>query len=336
MLHEASFYILFGLFFSGIIYVFINPNKIKKYLGARNFKSVFLSSLFGIPLPLCSCGVFPMAISLRKSGASKGSTLSFLISTPETGVDSILLSYALLDPIMATVRPIVAFVAAIIAGVIDNCVEKKDERGMDEADDHCCHDSHENSDADMSMMQRLKNGLRYAFVDLLEDIGKWFMLGIVLAGLIAYFVPAEFIENNLSDGIGAMLIMLVAGIPLYICASASTPIVAALILKGMSPGVALVFLLAGPATNAATITMVARFLGVRSVIVYVGVIAVTALGAGLALNGLYDALHINPQASVGHMAHIISDDVRTFSVYVFLALMGFVYIKMILNKESCH
>ncbi|HDZ77215.1 MAG TPA: permease, partial [Candidatus Omnitrophica bacterium] len=241
-LNEASPYILFGIFTAGIIQIFVDKDKIVKYLGKPGFKSVLLATLCGIPLPLCSCGVLPTAISLRKNGASKGATLSFLISTPETSVDSIAISYGLLDPLMTIFRPLAAFITALLAGVSENMFGGKDE-DLKSRQEKSCVFCEEGDDHRHSHGHRFIYGMRYAFVELLGDISKWLALGLIIAGVISYFIPKELVEAYLGEGWQAMVMMLVVGIPLYICATASTPIAAALIAKGMSPGVALVFLL---------------------------------------------------------------------------------------------
>jgi hypothetical protein len=267
---EAALYILFGLLVAGIIQAFINKETIAKHLGQKRAKSVILAALFGIPLPLCSCGVIPTAVSLRKNGASKGAVLSFLISTPETGVDSIAISYALLDPIMTVFRPVAAFITAVIAGILENIFGKEDKGAIPQKTNIClsCGCAGDEHHKEHGIISRLKYGMRYAFSELLGDIAIWLAFGIIVAGAISYFVPASLVEGYLGNNWQAMLIMLLIGIPLYICATASTPIAAALIAKGMSPGVALVFLLAGPATNIARIFAVGKFLGKRSLIIY--------------------------------------------------------------------
>lgn len=321
---EASPYVLFGTFLAGVIQVFFDKEKVAKYLGQRSFKSVLLAALGGIPLPLCSCGVLPAAMSLRKSGASKGSTLSFLISTPETGVDSIALSFALLDPIIAVFRPIAAFLTALMAGIIENIFGKPDEVAapISESASSCCLTDKKTDSRKTSYSLRWKQSMRAAFIDLLSDISKWFLLGIVIAGTIAYFVPSSVIENYLGEGFLAMLTMLLIGIPLYICASASTPIAATLIAKGMSPGVALVFLLAGPATNIAGILVVGKFLGKRAVVVYLLAISVCSILFGLLLNQVYAYWGIDPQAAVGRAAHVVPHSIKTMTAAVLLFLMA--------------
>ncbi len=241
-LDDASAYILFGIFIAGLIQTFVDKDRIAKHLGKPGIKSVILAAIFGVPLPLCSCGVIPTAVSLRRNGASKGAVLSFLISTPESGIDSIAISYALLDPIMTIFRPIAAFVTAFIAGSSENIFGKKNEGLTTQQTDTCIFCDDEDEHHNHSFIHKLKYGMRYAFIDLLADIAIWLTLGIIIGGIISYFVPQNIIENYIGSGFYAMLFMLAIGIPLYICASASTPIAAALIAKGMSPGVALVFL----------------------------------------------------------------------------------------------
>ena len=251
---EAAPFVLFGFFAAGLLKVLIPERVIVKHLGGNGFRSVFKASLFGVPLPLCSCGVIPVAIGLRKQGASKGATASFLVSVPETGVDSVAITWALLDPLMTIIRPVSAFITALATGSLINLLPEKKAVSKTDTADSCCS---ANPDSSMPLAQRplllrLKDGVIYAFTDLLKDIGGWLLLGILIAGIISYFVPVNFVDRYLGGEYSSLLIMLIIGIPLYICASASTPIAAALVLKGLSPGAALVFLLAGPATNAAT------------------------------------------------------------------------------------
>ena len=318
---NASVYIIFGIFISGLIQMFVNKDQIVKHLGKPSFKSVALAAIFGVPLPLCSCGVIPTAVSLRKNGASKGAVLSFLISTPESGVDSIALSYALLDPIMTVFRPIVAFATGIFAGVMENIFGKKDTESASLKTNSCIFCDEEDIRHRHNLIHKFKYGMHYAFIDLLGDIAKWLALGIVIAGVISYFVPQNIIESYFGSGFPAMLLMLVIGIPLYICASASTPIAAALIAKGMSPGVALVFLLAGPATNAAGILAVGRFLGKRSAIIYLASISVSAVVSGLLLNQIYFVSGIDIKTTLGKAGEIIPHYLKAISAILLLILM---------------
>lgn len=303
---SAAPYILFGAFMAGFIHIFFDREKVVKHLGKPGFKSVFLAALFGIPLPLCSCGVLPTAMSLRKNGASKGATLSFLISTPETGVDSVFLSYALLDPLMTAFRPFAALITAVTAGISENLFGKKERPApAPPKEEKCVFCEEKEHEHKHSFISRFAHSMEYAFVDLLGDIALWLAIGISAGGVISYFVPTGIIENYLGYGWPAMFIMLLIGIPLYICASASTPIAAALIAKGMSPGVALVFLLAGPATNTAGIITVARFMGKRSVIIYLLAISACSIALGFLLNYIYAAFHIDVKTALGQGAHLM-------------------------------
>lgn len=319
--NDAALYILFGIFIAGLIQIFVDKEKIARHLGKPGIRSVVLAAILGVPLPLCSCGVIPTAISLRKSGASKGAALSFLISTPESGIDSIAISFALLDPLMTIFRPVAAFVTAIVAGISENIFGKKDNGETKEGADTCIFCEDEDDDHNHSLPHKLKYGIRYAFVNLLGDIAKWLTLGIVIGGVISYFVPHEFIENYLGSGWQAMLIMLVIGIPLYVCASASTPIAAALIAKGMSPGVALVFLLAGPATNMAGILAVGKFLDKRAALIYLISISVCAVGLGLLLNQIYSVSGLDIHVTLGKAGEIFPPFIKTVSSIALIALM---------------
>lgn len=300
----SSPYILLGLVVSGIIRSFLNPEIIVKYLGTNSIKSVLYAALFGVPLPLCSCGVVPTAIALRKQGASRGAVLAFLISTPESGIDSIAMTYALIDPLMMVARPTAALLSGIIAGTLDIFWGTRDTSPVDVAPScEKCRDTPMEHHLPRSLSKRLKEGFHFSFITLLNDISGWFLLGVLLAGIIGVFVPQSLIEHYLGGGLSTMLIVLAIGIPLYICASGSTPIAAALMLKGMSPGAALVLLLAGPATNAASLIVLSRFLGTRSTIIYVGTIAVMSLSCGLLLDAIYTGFHITPMITHHHMEH---------------------------------
>jgi len=303
---EAAPFVLFGFFAAGLLKVLIPEKVIVKHLGGNGFQSVFKASLFGVPLPLCSCGVIPVAVGLRKQGASKGATASFLVSVPETGVDSVAITWALLDPLMTIIRPVSAFITALATGSLINLLPEQKVASKTETEDSCC-----SANPDMStlstqkkpVLHRLKDGVIYAFTDLLKDIGGWLLLGILIAGIISYFVPVDFVDRYLGGEYSSLLIMLIIGIPLYICASASTPIAAALVLKGLSPGAALVFLLAGPATNAATMTVIAKHLGKAATVVYVATIAICSLGFGWFVNRIYEWLSIDVLDWASHAEH---------------------------------
>ncbi len=257
--------------------------------------------------------MLPAAVSLRKQGATNGATTAFLISTPESGVDSISVTYALMDPVMTVARPVSAFITAFAAGITENLFSY-DKKGPPVVPDltcpidgccdgiHCAPEVHRRHH---SFGEKLKAGLRFAVGDLWADMAAWFFAGLILAGLITVLIPDEAFGRYLGAGLPAMLVMLAVGIPLYICASASTPIAAALILKGVSPGAALVFLLAGPATNMASITVLTGVLGKRATGIYIAAIAVCSVLLGLALDQVYAVLGLSAQAAAGQASEII-------------------------------
>jgi len=320
---EAAPFVLFGFFAAGLLKVLIPERVIVKHLGGNGFRSVFKASLFGVPLPLCSCGVIPVAIGLHKQGASKGATASFLVSVPETGVDSVAITWALIDPLMTIIRPVSAFITALATGSLINLLPEHKAEPKADTPDSCCP---ANPDTSMTLAQkplllRLKDGVIYAFTDLLKDIGGWLLLGILIAGIISYFVPVDFVDRYLGGEYSSLLIMLVIGIPLYICASASTPIAAALVLKGLSPGAALVFLLAGPATNAATMTVVAKHLGKATTFVYVASIAACSLAFGWLVNRIYEWLSIDVLDWVSHAEHDEGSWIYLASAFILIGLL---------------
>jgi len=292
MLAEAAPYILFGFFVSGLLKGALPDDLVARHLGGSSFTSVLKASVLGIPLPLCSCGVIPAAIGLRRQGAGRGASAAFLVSTPESGVDSMAITYALLDPVMMVLRPVAALLTAMVTGLVINLLPETgvaapaDDAALADA---CCADDCCAPPAALRGFPRLKAGVVYAFGELLRDIGGWLLIGIAVAGVIDALIPDDFFLRLGDNELTMLLAMLLVGIPLYICASASTPIAAALILKGISPGAALVFLLAGPATNAATVTLVARFWGKGTTAVYLVSIAACSLLAGWLTDVLYAA-----------------------------------------------
>jgi uncharacterized membrane protein YraQ (UPF0718 family) len=313
LLQEASIYVVFGLLISGLLKVFLDPGMVARHLGQGRFASVFKAAVLGIPIPLCSCGVLPAALSLKKQGANNGATTAFMISTPESGVDSIAITYALLDPIMTVARPIVAFVTAAIAGISENLLgytetSFRPHTGLRCPVDGCCDgigcppEIHKNHH---TLIEKVVAGLRFAYADFWGDLAGWFLFGILLAGAITTLIPDDVFNHYLGSGWPAMVLMLAVGIPLYICATASTPIAAALILKGVSPGAALVFLLAGPATNIASLTVLVGILGKRAAALYVTAIAVCAVGFGLLLDQVYAFLGVSAAAAAGRASEIM-------------------------------
>ncbi len=285
--YEGSIFILLGFLIAGLLHELLPANAISHHLGRESPRAVVLAALFGAPIPLCSCGVLPAAAALRAKGASRSALTSFLISTPETGVDSVALTYGLMGPVMAVVRPVVAIVTGIVAGLLSIVTSTDTAADGESLPSH----SHANAEVptdthDGNWRVRARRAASYGFTTLIDEIAFWLIVGIALTGFLAASIPDDFFSTVLGwdRGIVPMLAMLAIGLPLYVCASASTPIAAALVVKGLSPGAALVFLLAGPATNAATIAVVGRLLGARHLRIYLGAIIFTSLAAGLLLD----------------------------------------------------
>lgn len=314
LLLESSVYILFGMLMGGLLKVFLNPSFVAEHLGKGKYGSVIKAALFGIPIPLCSCGVLPAAASLKRQGANNGATTAFLISTPESGVDSIAITYALLDPIMTVARPVAAFITAVAAGITENLLQSQKEEDWQRIVDRSCpldkccdgtscppevHAKHH------SFREKLWGGLKFAVDDLWADLAGWFFVGLLLAGVIAAVIPQNVITHYVGGGPQAMLIMLLVGIPMYICATASTPVAAALILKGVSPGAALVFLLVGPATNVTSLAVLVKLLGKRATAVYLLMLSVFAVLSGLVLDKIYSLLGVSASAIVGWAGEVM-------------------------------
>lgn len=455
VLVDSAIYILFGFFIAGLLKAYLPTEFIARHLGGEAITKagkakrsivapVFKAALFGVPLPLCSCGVIPAAAGLREQGASKGATTAFLIATPETGVDSMTVTYGLLDPIMTFIRPLSAFITSVAAGIAVDVFDKNGDKNGDKNDSKkddgnttvptsscccsepkpepkpivapsacccsepkpepkpapstscccsetkapsqgafasqmftapvaapmekaelkaepaptsscccstkepeiivpvstcccsepkpepkpvvaptsscCCSESKveptpapvsscccsepkpapttssccssQKTPAKATVFEKFKIGMDFAYGKLISDIGIWLLLGITLAALISVFIPEDMFTDRVT-GFAGMIVMMAIGIPMYVCATASTPIAAAFALKGISPGAALVFLLAGPATNVATITVVAKMLGKRAAVIYVTTIGVMTLLIGVLVNFLYASLGLS-------------------------------------------
>jgi uncharacterized membrane protein YraQ (UPF0718 family) len=273
-------YLLFGFGMAGLLSVIISPTTVEKHLGGNRAGSVIRAALFGVPLPLCSCSVIPVTASLRRHGAGRGAATAFLLSTPQTGVDSIMVTYALLGPVLALFRPIAAFITGLIGGLTVNSlkIESDETEPPPPAPESCC------SKSTTGPNGIILRALRHGFVTLPKDVGRSMLIGVLIAGAIATFLPESLLTTHLGGGLLSMLVMMLLGIPIYVCATASVPIAAVLIAKGVSPGAAMVFLMTGPATNAASIAAVWQMMGRRTAIVYLITTAVTALASGLLLD----------------------------------------------------
>jgi uncharacterized membrane protein YraQ (UPF0718 family) len=282
ILGEMAPYLLLGFFFAGILHLLIPKKKVKKYMGQNSFRSILNASLLGVPLPLCSCGVIPTGFSFYKHGASKASIVSFLISTPQTGVDSIFVTYSLLGLPFAIIRPVVAFVTGLFGGIVTKRIDHIPQSPGGLQND-------ELEEIPNGFYPKVKEMFRYSFIEFLQEISNWLIIGLLIAALISVFVPDNFFADKIPSSFLGMIIILVVSIPVYICATASVPVAAALMMKGLSPGAALVLLMAGPATNAATITMIGKELGKRSLLAYLFAIISGALLSGLVIDYILPA-----------------------------------------------
>ena len=298
---EMAPFLLLGFLLAGILHVWVPNHLYVPKISKPNFKSVLWSALFGVPLPICSCGVIPTSIALRKEGASKGASVSFLISTPATGVDSILATYSLLGGPFAILRPVAAFVTAMIGGVFTNLATKNEpETGVaviGESHEHehrhehhegcgcegdCCSCDHDDDDEHekKSFAQKVKETFEYGFVNMIGDVSKWLIIGLLLGALIAAFVPDDFFLFLHEYPLLCMLVVLVLAMPMYTCATGSIPLALALVEKGVTPGAALVLLMAGPATSIASMLVVGKAFGKRTLVAYLVSIAFGAMFFG--------------------------------------------------------
>ena len=314
---EMSPYLLFGFFVAGILSVFVSQRLVERHLGGKGLWPLVKASLFGIPLPLCSCGVIPVSMSLRKHGASRGATISFLLSTPQTGADSILVTLSLLGPVFAVFRPFAAFATGIFGGALVNFFGENVQHDSGPAPakctDECCGGKETG---------KLTRGLKYGFVTLPRDIGRAMLIGLVLAAVISVLVPDDFLAEKLRMGKGIlpMVVMMLLGIPVYVCATASVPVAAALIAKGLTPGAALVFLMTGPATNAAAFATIWKGLGPRTALTYIITVAGCALAAGILLDYAAGGADFDVASKAGWM---LPAYVKHISAVTLLAILAF-------------
>lgn len=293
---DSAPWLLFGLIAAGVIHAWLPMRLVGRALGGSGPMAVIKAALIGAPLPLCSCGTLPAAVSLSRAGASRASTTSFLISTPETGVDSVALSWVLLGPALALLRPVAAIISAVSAGLLVGAteVEGGKVKGVVPAADvdplcttDCCSsgDAVMEGTAEAGFWRRTADGLSYAFTDLLDDLALWLLVGIMAAGAVVTLVPPDLMVEW-GSGLGAMLLILLISVPMYVCATASTPLAHAMLFAGVSPGTVLVFLLAGPASNIASLVLVRKELGRRALAAYLFGICGVSILLGLALDGL--------------------------------------------------
>ena len=317
----ASPFILLGLVCAGLVHVLVPNDRIARWLGAPGLASTAKAALLGVPLPLCSCSVVPVTIELSRKGASREASLAFLVSTPETGVDSILLTYGLMGPVMAVARPVAALVTSFVAALGSMVWPERGAAAISPPPQPEIEDCCEGETTTAGEGSRTRRALHYGLVEMVDEIGPWLVVGLVnhedlrarqvvglvLTGLITALVPEETIRAIVGSGPRALVTLLLLGIPLYMCASASTPIAAALLLKGVSPGAALVFLLAGPATNASSLVLIARFFGKRFLLLFLASVVGSTLLLGWGLDTVLEWVSIDvtpalvePESEVVH------------------------------------
>ncbi len=342
ILREASLFLLVGFTIAGVLAVLVPSGLFARLLGRGKIRSVLWASAVGAPIPLCSCGVLPTALGLARQGATKGATVSFLISTPETGIDSIALTYALMDPIITVFRPIAGVLTAVVAGIVTNLWGT---RGTSAATDSSNGSAPGTEVPEVPLLHlpaapapngrllRFRRIFAYAFRELLGETAHWLALGIALSALVAVLLPASLIERYLSGGLATMLLMFALGIPIYTCASASTPVAAALVLKGISPGAALVFLLSGPATNLGAVVVLLKFMGRRVMAIYLSTILVMSVLAGYALDWVYRRWEVNPAATFGKAIEFVPDYVNVAAALVMIGLLAWSVWRVPLPEE---
>ena len=272
---EMAPYLLLGFFIAGVLHVFVPQKFYSRYLSRNNRLSVVWAALLGVPLPLCSCGVIPTAIGLKNEKASKGAVASFLIATPQTGIDSILATYSLMGLGFAIIRPVVALITGVCGGLLVNRLVK---------DEEYCSLEENTQLSTFNSQPKLWRVVKYAYGDMIRDIGLRLLIGLVVAALIQVVVPDEFFLSFGSQPLLQMLVILVIAVPMYICSTGSIPVAAALMMKGLSPGAALVMLMAGPAVNLASILVVHKSMGRRFTSIYLLTIVGFSVLFGLLLN----------------------------------------------------
>lgn len=278
MLAEMAPYLLLGFGIAGLLYAFVPGKFYQNHLSRPGVGSVIKAALIGVPLPLCSCGVLPTAVSLRRNGASRGATTSFLIATPQTGIDSIAATYSLLGPAFAIIRPVAALITAFVGGMLVNREDKSDTNDEDSDVDTI------DAPTATGFRSKILGALQYGYVDMVQNIGKWLIIGLVIAAAITVFIPNGFFTFFASYPLLSMIAVVIVAVPMYVCSTGSIPIALSLMLKGLSPGAAFVLLMAGPAANFASIIIVGKSLGKKAAAIYLGTIILGAIAIGMIID----------------------------------------------------
>lgn len=278
MLAEMAPYLLLGFGIAGLLYAFVPGKFYQNHLSRPGVGSVIKAALIGVPLPLCSCGVLPTAVSLRRNGASRGATTSFLIATPQTGIDSIAATYSLLGPAFAIIRPVAALITAFVGGMLVNREDKSDTNDEDSEVDTI------DAPTATGFRSKILGALKYGYVNMVQNIGKWLIIGLVIAAAITVFIPDGFFTFFAGYPLLSMIAVVIVAVPMYVCSTGSIPIALSLMLKGLSPGAAFVLLMAGPAANFASIIIVGKSLGKKAAAIYLGTIILGAIAIGMIID----------------------------------------------------
>ena len=328
MLNEMSPYILLGFLIAGVMHAFIPQQTFARHLAGTGWKAVMKSALIGVPLPLCSCGVLPTAIAMRRNGASKAASTSFLVATPQTGVDSIAATWSLLGPAFAVVRPVAALVTAFFGGIAVGKTE-------DDAGVAVCKSQDVAEERPKGFMAKSISALKYGYVDLVGSIGGWLVAGLIIAAIITVYVPADFFSVLGRNPIMSMIAVLIIAVPMYVCATGSIPIAMSLVMKGLSPGTALVLLMAGPAANFASFTLISREMGKKSAMIYLLSIVVGSMAFGLAIDYLLPSEWFTIDAM--HAGH---HGMKGFSIFstvcsaILVALLVYTLVKRYIHSNT--
>ncbi len=327
MLNEMSPYVLLGFLIAGVMHAFISRATMSRHLSGSGTKAVLKAAMIGVPLPLCSCGVLPTAVAMRRAGASRAASASFLVATPQTGVDSIAATWSLLGPAFALLRPVAALLTAFGCGIT---VGKNEQPDAQNPPSCSIPDSQATSDptTHRTFIHKLKEALHYGFIDLVGSIGGWLVAGLIIAALITVYVPEDMLAALGDRPLLAMIAVVIIAVPMYVCATGSIPIAMSLMLKGLSPGTALVLLMAGPAANFASFTLITREMGRRTAFIYLAWIIAGAIGFGLMIDYLLPSqwfiLPLSKHATHGiHGANIFS----TICSVILIALLIYTFVK---------
>lgn len=363
-------YLLLGFFLAGVLHVLVPKEWVARHLGGRGFMASVKAAVVGTPLPLCSCGVIPFAELLKKQGASRSAITSFLISTPQTGVDSILATYAIFGLPLALWKVLTALVSGIVGGSLIPIFDKSDKLEADcrtsgpcrgeatplpatassscsgsekpsaGSGDSCCGSEKPTagrgdsccgeSPPAIGIVDRIRSIFSYGLGTLVQDIALWLVIGTLLGGAISVFIPDDLLTNTISNSYLQMLLVLVVAVPLYVCATGSIPVAAALVMKGMPIGAAIVFLVAGPATNVATLMVFTKALGRRTVGVYLGTIIVMSLVFASLFNYLFPDIKLTHLNS-GHEHGAGGESIQWWHLGTSL-LLGLLMLRVFVNK----